>query len=140
MSFAPSPPPLAVIIKQALTVKESAREGLVAISDYPECSQRLRKRTYDLDLKIGANEFVAADTARELEAILKQVDHWIKVGTENVHVWNEGCPHEGWLEPCVPINLHELNTSCKPLRHFLSAIWDALNTVTAAEITERLQM
>jgi hypothetical protein len=70
----------------------------------------------------------------DLSEILAKVDVWIKDGRHTVLIWNEGCPHEGWLEPSLPENLSELDSACEPLRQFLTFVREALNIIVAEKI------
>lgn len=132
--------PLAVALMKALALKEKARDSLSAISSFPECSQRLRSWTYKLDGEIDADTFATSDFLSELETLLAKADLWIKNGRHNVLIWDEGCPHEGWLEPCLPDNLSDLDNACEPLRQFLNVVREALNIIIAEQIVDDLKL
>lgn len=130
--------PLVTVLMKALALKEKARDSLAAISSFPECSQRLRSWTYKLDGEIGADTFATKEVVTDLSVIMAKVDGWIKDGRQTELIWDEGCPHEGWLEPSLPENLSELDNDCEPLRQFLTFVREALNIIIAEKIVSDL--
>jgi hypothetical protein len=125
---------------KALALKEKARDSLSSISSFPECSQRLRSWTYKVDGEIDADTFATEEVVSDLSEILATVKVWIKDGRHTVLVWDEGCPHEGWLEPSLPENLSELDNACEPLRQFLSAVKEALNIIVVEKVANDIRL
>ncbi|KIN71459.1 hypothetical protein [Sulfitobacter guttiformis] len=72
-----------------------------------------------------------------LVTILAQADSWIKNGQKTELIWDEGCPHEGWLELCLPDHLAALQQACVPVHQFRDLLREALNVAAAAEIIDR---
>ncbi|MBW6419648.1 hypothetical protein [Celeribacter sp. PS-C1] len=130
--------PLRDAILQALALKEAAREALDEISAHPDCDPILRRQTYELDRAIDQNTFHSEHAIYEMQRILCQANEWIKAGEEKVLIWDEGCPHAGWIETVLQDDLAILDHKCKALRELLRVVTTIVNMVAADLIEEKL--
>jgi len=128
---------LSAVIMQALAIKERPLNGLSAISAHPDCPPPLRLQVAELSEKISANSFLDNEVEMGLSTILAEADGWIEAGQKTELIWDEGCPHDGWLEFCLPDRLAALGQACVPVRQFRDLLREALNAAAVAEIIER---
>jgi hypothetical protein len=128
---------LSAVIMQALAIKERTLNGLSAIYAHPDCPPPLRLQGAELSEKISANSFLDKEVEMGLSTILAQADGWIKAGQQTELIWDEGCPHDGWLELCLPDHLTALQQACVPVHQFRNLLCEVLNAAAVAEIIER---
>lgn len=76
--------------------------------------------------------FFITEDVEDLNIILSEVESWLISEASLELIWDEGCPHDGWLEWLLPPHMTELNNWSVTLRQFLTEL-RKIQSLLAAE-------